>query len=599
MRRLVVGSAILALTAATFSWTWADDQEIARKVAERLKQEQKEGNLRGFDINLKVAEGRVTLKGDVSSAQQEELAVEAARQVDGVEDVVNDLQVKAPATSSDAGSSESTASSTTARKSLLGGLLNRPTKKQSIGDGTETVEAAPSPSKRSDAELAQDVAKALEEEKKAGNLKDFNIDLSVKRGVVILDGNVSTAEQVQLALQRSRDIEGVHDVISHLVVTEKSSDEAAKSKAPLLTASRLDQADSSGTPDPKQAGEDRRIGAAITQGLKEAKQSGQLHGFGISVNVENGCVWLKGRVGSAAQQKMALDLARHTSGVRQVINELTVGEPPANIAQNLSQRLRAAEADGALRGTSLNVKVDGPDVWLTGLVSTPEQEKLAVDLARQVSGVRRVISGVNIADVTPTSLPVLAAPQTPAAIQFTRTSAPQSQLVAASRSAGPTLTQTAAQLPEATSMPGLPLPAEGNAGNSLAPSTYAATGPAVGLDQTPRPLGMHQLASYAGAMAAAPLVAVSGAAGVAPAQLPGPGYAVVPARYDHPSLPGYAWPTYAAHPNYAAVTYPKQYSPSAWPYIGPFYPYPQVPLGWRKVTLKWDDGWWNLDFKAK
>jgi len=217
MRRLVVGSAILALTAATFSWTWADDQEIARKVAERLKQEQKEGNLRGFDINLKVAEGRVTLKGDVSSAQQEELAVEAARQVDGVEDVVNDLQVKAPATSSDAGSSESTASSTTARKSLLGGLLNRPTKKQSIGDGTETVEAAPSPSKRSDAELAQDVAKALEEEKKAGNLKDFNIDLSVKRGVVILDGNVSTAEQVQLALQRSRDIEGVHDVISHLV----------------------------------------------------------------------------------------------------------------------------------------------------------------------------------------------------------------------------------------------------------------------------------------------------------------------------------------------------------------------------------------------
>ena len=27
------------------------------------------------------------------------------------------------------------------------------------------------------------------------------------------------------------------------------------------------------------------------------------------------------------------------------------------------------------------------------------------------------------------------------------------------------------------------------------------------------------------------------------------------------------------------------------------YPYPQVPLGWRKVTLEWDDGWWPLDFK--
>ena len=67
-------------------------------------------------------------------------------------------------------------------------------------------------------------------------------------------------------------------------------------------------------------------------------------------------------------------------------------------------------------------------------------------------------------------------------------------------------------------------------------------------------------------------------------------------RYDSPNLPNYAWPGYAAHPNYAALTYPQQYSPSAWPYIGPFYPYPQVPLGWRKVSLEWDDGWWFLDF---
>ena len=52
-----------------------------------------------------------------------------------------------------------------------------------------------------------------------------------------------------------------------------------------------------------------------------------------------------------------------------------------------------------------------------------------------------------------------------------------------------------------------------------------------------------------------------------------------PVHYDRPCMPGYAWPSYAAYPNYAAVTYPKQYSPTAWPYIGPFYPYPQVPLG--------------------
>jgi hypothetical protein len=107
------------------------------------------------------------------------------------------------------------------------------------------------------------------------------------------------------------------------------------------------------------------------------------------------------------------------------------------------------------------------------------------------------------------------------------------------------------------------------------------------------------MASFAPAAALAPLAALGQATGAMPAHMPGPGHSVVPARYDHPNLPGYAWPSYSAYPNYAGVTYPKQYSPTAWPYIGPFYPYPQVPLGWRRVVLKWDDGWWQLNFKAK
>ncbi|HPM81784.1 MAG TPA: hypothetical protein PLF81_13845 [Candidatus Anammoximicrobium sp.] len=97
----------------------------------------------------------------------------------------------------------------------------------------------------------------------------------------------------------------------------------------------------------------------------------------------------------------------------------------------------------------------------------------------------------------------------------------------------------------------------------------------------------------------APAVVISQATGMPPAQLAAPGYTAIPAMNDQPSLPGYAWPTYASHPNYAAVTYPGHYSPSAWPYISPFYPYPQAPLGWRNATLKWDDGWWGLDFKTK
>lgn len=69
--------------------------------------------------------------------------------------------------------------------------------------------------------------------------------------------------------------------------------------------------------------------------------------------------------------------------------------------------------------------------------------------------------------------------------------------------------------------------------------------------------------------------------------------------FDQPNLPNYSWPTYGSYPNYAQVAYPKQYSASAWPYIGPFYPYPQVPLGWRKVQMEWDDGYWQLNFRPR
>ncbi|MGL6194925.1 MAG: BON domain-containing protein [Thermoguttaceae bacterium] len=79
------------------------------------------------------------------------------------------------------------------------------------------------------------------------------------------------------------------------------------------------------------------------------------------------------------------------------------------------------------------------------------------------------------------------------------------------------------------------------------------------------------------------------------------GYPAAPANGafvggTQPNLPPYAWPSYAAHPNYAQVTYPKKYEGCTWPNIGPFYPYPQPPLGWRKVTMEWHDGNWFLDF---
>ena len=70
--------------------------------------------------------------------------------------------------------------------------------------------------------------------------------------------------------------------------------------------------------------------------------------------------------------------------------------------------------------------------------------------------------------------------------------------------------------------------------------------------------------------------------------------APAPSPYDlnPPKMPPYAWPTYAPYNNYSRVAYPLAYPYNAFPFIGPNYPFPKVPLGWRSVKLEWDDGYW-------
>lgn len=70
--------------------------------------------------------------------------------------------------------------------------------------------------------------------------------------------------------------------------------------------------------------------------------------------------------------------------------------------------------------------------------------------------------------------------------------------------------------------------------------------------------------------------------------MPGPNPTMQP-----PPLPPYAWPTVAPYNNYSRVAYPQAYPYEQFPFIGPMYPFPRVPLGWRSVSLTWEDGhWW-------
>jgi hypothetical protein len=80
-----------------------------------------------------------------------------------------------------------------------------------------------------------------------------------------------------------------------------------------------------------------------------------------------------------------------------------------------------------------------------------------------------------------------------------------------------------------------------------------------------------------------------------------PAYVAPPAApycLNPPKMPPYAWPTYAPYNNFSRVAYPEAYPYNAWPFIGPVYPFPKVPLGWRSVKLEWDDGYWYFSKTA-
>jgi hypothetical protein len=87
-----------------------------------------------------------------------------------------------------------------------------------------------------------------------------------------------------------------------------------------------------------------------------------------------------------------------------------------------------------------------------------------------------------------------------------------------------------------------------------------------------------------------PSVAAAGAIDPMPINGPGPGAGLA---LNPPTMPPYAWPTYSPYNNYSRVAYPNEYPYAAFPYIGPMYPFPKVPLGYRAIKLEWEDGhWW-------
>lgn len=233
-----------------------------------------------------------------------------------------------------------------------------------------------------------------------------------------------------------------------------------------------------------------------------------------------------------------------------------VAAAPTNqaLADAVAARLRQA---GTLKGYAIEIRVEAGIAELTGRVRGTAQRDEAIRLARGVPGVRDVRARLETGGAG--AIVTAQAPVVPAAPPAAAPAAP----------------------PGAGLPPGVSLPP----GVTLPPG--ATFQPPPGAVVQPPPGGVPP--------------AVSGAPWVAPqpGHTPGapvPIYQAPPGpnpNLQKPPLPPYAWPTFAPYNNYSRVAYPTMYPYETWPFIGPFYPFPRVPLGWRSVSLTWADGhWW-------
>lgn len=261
---------------------------------------------------------------------------------------------------------------------------------------------------------------------------------------------------------------------------------------------------------------------------------------------------------------------------------LMAGSQPIIRAQspesNDAMATKVAKAISAAKvGKNLEVSFQNGTARLEGRVSSSEEAKTIVETARRVKGVTRVE-------------PHLLVPKSTAGKTAKPNSQQQQQQMAARR---PQQRRPGAVSP-ANYQEGAVVTEDGSEAVQVAP--VGPGGAPVQMGPGGVPVGPNGVP-----VQIAPPQMMGPQMGPGQMMPPGamPGGMPSTEVFDQPNVPSYAWPSYAAYPNSAAVNYPTQYSASAWPYIGPFYPYPQVPLGWRKAQLEWDDGYWHLNFRPR
>lgn len=222
-------------------------------------------HLNPFDIGVKVADGVVTLNGEVETGIEKDLAGQIARSVDGVKAVENHLAV---------------APDPNAERQPAGFY-------RSVTDATITAAV------KSNLLWNQ-------------NVEGTAIEVSTENGVVRLAGTAASGAERDLAVQLARNTQGVKSVQDEIAVGDGAK-EGKKGRSMLNEAA--------------QAVSDTYLTGRIKTVLMASKG---MDGADVNVDTDQGVVTLTGTVASKDQAEHVVRVVDNVESVRDVVSKLTV-----------------------------------------------------------------------------------------------------------------------------------------------------------------------------------------------------------------------------------------------------------------------------------
>lgn len=293
-------------------------------------------------IHVDTTDGQVTLHGSVPSTNEKTKAVAVVRDIEGVRQVRDLLQV--------------------------------------VPEAAEKFVAA------SDDELEARVEQAM---KKDEALEGSSIRVgSVNAGVVLLEGNARTLSAHRRAIEVAARLDGVKRVASNIESPDELGD------AEIWQEDGSNMAESAGS-----AVGDLWITSAAKIRLMGSSETPAL---AINVDTSDGIVTLFGTVPSAEAKKAATREVRKVSGVRSVNNELqVVAEKNADRVAQADDVISSAvekrlESRGDLEGSDIDVEVKDGVARLTGSVASQVDRMAALTTTSATSGVRAVLDDLEI-----------------------------------------------------------------------------------------------------------------------------------------------------------------------------------------------------------